>query len=123
MSPLICDKRPLGQRKRDAAEQSGKNGSFRNRENLYYQKNAATRRYLHYLLSFIPYSVSINGFLLENHNEPRHKISNNVVCATSKYSDQPAHTRSLIIVHGYMYTLGIFILRKQTTMITLIVIP
>ena len=28
--------------------------------------------------------------------EPRHKISNNVVCATSKGSDQPAHTRSLI---------------------------
>ena len=29
-------------------------------------------------------------------SEPRHKISNNVVCATSKGSDQPAHTRSLI---------------------------
>ena len=29
-------------------------------------------------------------------NEPRHDISNNVVCATSKGSDQPAHTRSLI---------------------------
>ena len=28
--------------------------------------------------------------------EPRHEISNNVVCATSKSSDQPAHTRSLI---------------------------
>ena len=28
--------------------------------------------------------------------EPRHKISNNVVCATSKCSDQPAHMRSLI---------------------------
>ena len=28
--------------------------------------------------------------------EPRHKISNNVVCATSKGSDQPAHTPSLI---------------------------
>ena len=27
---------------------------------------------------------------------PRHEISNNVVCATSKGSDQPAHTRSLI---------------------------
>ena len=30
--------------------------------------------------------------------EPRHEISNNVVCATSKGSDQPAHTRSLISV-------------------------
>ena len=29
-------------------------------------------------------------------NEPRHEISNNVVCATSKASDQPAHTPSLI---------------------------
>ena len=28
--------------------------------------------------------------------EPRHEISNNVVRATSKASDQPAHTRSLI---------------------------
>ena len=28
--------------------------------------------------------------------EPRHEISNNMVCATSKGSDQPAHTRSLI---------------------------
>ena len=29
-------------------------------------------------------------------NEPVHEIFNNVVCATSKGSDQPAHTRSLI---------------------------
>ena len=28
--------------------------------------------------------------------EPVHEISNNVVCATSKASDQPAQTRSLI---------------------------
>ena len=28
--------------------------------------------------------------------EPQHDISNNVVCVTSKASDQPAHTRSLI---------------------------
>ena len=28
--------------------------------------------------------------------EPRHEISNNVVCATSKASDQPAHMRRLI---------------------------
>ena len=30
--------------------------------------------------------------------EPVHEISNNVVCATSKASDQPAHTCSLIRV-------------------------
>ena len=29
-------------------------------------------------------------------HEPVHEISNNVVCATSKGSDQPEHTRSLI---------------------------
>ena len=28
--------------------------------------------------------------------EPVHELSNNVVCAMSKASDQPAHTRSLI---------------------------
>ena len=28
--------------------------------------------------------------------EPLHEISNNLVCATSKASDQPAHTRRLI---------------------------
>ena len=28
--------------------------------------------------------------------EPQHEIFNNVVCATSKGSDQPVHTRSLI---------------------------
>ena len=28
--------------------------------------------------------------------EPVHEISNNVVCETSKASDQPAHMRSLI---------------------------
>ena len=28
--------------------------------------------------------------------ERPHEISNNVVCATSKASEQPAHTRSLI---------------------------
>ena len=38
------------------------------------------------------------GFLENNKklNEPVHEISNNVVCATSKASDQPAHMRSLI---------------------------
>ena len=29
-------------------------------------------------------------------NEPPHEISNNAVCVTSKGSDQPAHTCSLI---------------------------
>ena len=38
-----------------------------------------------------PYSLFF--YLL---SEPVHETSNNVVCATSKASDQPAHTRSLI---------------------------
>ena len=37
-------------------------------------------------------------FSFNNKFEPQHEISNNVVCATSKDSDQPAHTRSLIRV-------------------------
>ena len=35
-------------------------------------------------------------FLVNRINEPVHEISNNLVCATSKASDQPAHMRSLI---------------------------
>ena len=37
--------------------------------------------------------INVSKFVLE---ESVHEISNNVVCATSKASDQPAHTRSLI---------------------------
>ena len=41
--------------------------------------------------------IYFNGIKLDKtSNEPVHEISNNVVCATSKASDQPAHTRSLI---------------------------
>ena len=39
----------------------------------------------------IPRNMTLYGFIFE----PVHEISNNVVCATSKASDQPAHTRSL----------------------------
>ena len=35
-------------------------------------------------------------FFYRNPYEPVHEISNNVVCETSKDSDQPAHMRSLI---------------------------
>ena len=35
-------------------------------------------------------------FLFADTYEPVHEISHNVLCATSKASDQPAHTRSLI---------------------------
>ena len=42
-------------------------------------------------------TIFIDGDVRQkNPNEPVHEISNNVVCATSKTSDQPAHARSLI---------------------------
>ena len=43
------------------------------------------------ILDRIPQDIAINVI-----NEPRHEISNNVVCATCKASDQPAHMHSLI---------------------------
>ena len=54
-----------------------------------------------FLLTFI-YNLArthpnkINECLYMTINEPVNEISNNVVCATSKASDHPAHTRSLI---------------------------
>ena len=46
----------------------------------------------------IEYALVLVELKLEENStyEPRHEISNNVVCATSKASDQPAHTFSLI---------------------------
>ena len=46
-------------------------------------------------------------------NEPVHEISNNVVCATSKASDQPAHTRSLI--RAFASRLSILLIVKLLT--------
>ena len=40
----------------------------------------------------IHYAFQLNDHIIE----PVHEISNNVVCATSKASDQPAHTCNLI---------------------------
>ena len=40
------------------------------------------------------FTVQFEGFSFKI--EPRHEISSNVVCATSKTSDQPAHICSLI---------------------------
>ena len=39
---------------------------------------------------------SLYKYTLKMTNEPVHEISNNLACASSKASDQPAHTRSLI---------------------------
>ena len=38
------------------------------------------------------HEISLSKYIIE----PQHEISNNVVCATSKGSDQPARTCSLI---------------------------
>ena len=35
--------------------------------------------------------------------EPRHEIWNNVVCATNKGSEQPAHMRSLIRAFAWIF--------------------
>ena len=42
----------------------------------------------------------LKGFLECCIYEPQHEISNNVVCATSKGSDQLVNTRSLISASG-----------------------
>ena len=52
-------------------------------------------------LTFQPFldKKSANGYtesVVVDSYEPWHEISNNVVCVTSKASDQPAHTHSLI---------------------------
>ena len=45
--------------------------------------------------------------------EPMHEISNNVACATSKASDQPAHTRSLI--RAFRWSLEYYMIVKLLT--------
>ena len=48
-----------------------------------------------YWLALNTYNVHSISFLIIKY-EPVHEISNNVLCATSKASDQPAHMRNLI---------------------------
>ena len=45
--------------------------------------------------------------------EPVHEISNNVVSATSKASDQPAHTRSLIRAFASCSTIYVKLLTEH----------
>ena len=52
-------------------------------------------KFIHYHLSGIQFICLINMAFITT-NEPVHEISNNVVGATSKTNDQPAHARSLI---------------------------
>ena len=61
--------------------------------------------------------------------EPRHDISNNVVCATSKGSDQPAHTRGLIGAFASRLNIILslrhleFLVRKGSSESTLVKMP
>ena len=48
-----------------------------------------------WVLIFFPCVPSLST-VLQIKIEPRHEISNNVVCVTSKSSDQLVHTRNLI---------------------------
>ena len=45
-------------------------------------------------------AMTVNKEKISLNYEPVHEISNNVACATSKASDQTAHTRSLIRAFG-----------------------
>ena len=55
-----------------------------------------------FLKNLLAKLVYIDIFFFQNESQialsfqPVHEVSNNVVCATSKVSDQAAHTRSLI---------------------------
>ena len=49
-----------------------------------------------YINQAATHETSLNKVRFSLKTEPVHEISNNLVCATSKVSDQPAHTRSLI---------------------------
>ena len=59
------------------------------------------------LIKSLQYKLSV-----AHKNEPVHEISNNVVCATSKASDQPAHVRSLI--RAFASRLSILIVKLLT---------
>ena len=53
-----------------------------------------TRNYKRTSGIFVPHGPTLD--VLQDILEPVHESSNNVGCATSKASDQPAHMRSLI---------------------------
>ena len=57
-----------------------------------YSKNLKMQTQIFGNMSF----SSIVRIVMQMRNEPVHEISNIVVCATSKGSEQPVHTRRLI---------------------------
>ena len=59
-----------------------------------YRFHTKTRDFKLILRSYEKLNLTLVFYIIEF--EPVHEISNNLVGATSKASDQPAHTRSLI---------------------------
>ena len=59
-------------------------------------RDAAQRYYKYTKRQNTVHAPNTNVGCIPRIYEPWHEISNNVVCAASKASDQPAHTRSLI---------------------------
>ena len=49
-----------------------------------------------YVWGIFGISVHLQSQIQASKNDPRYEISNNVICATIKASDQTAHLRSLI---------------------------
>ena len=55
------------------------------------------KSFLHFLYLSLYLNILSKYFILSvGKHESQHEVSNNVVCATSKASDQPAHMLSLI---------------------------
>ena len=52
--------------------------------------------YFSFTIDFSERTICSHAQVVMQEIEPQHVISNYVVCATSKVSDQPAHMRSLI---------------------------
>ena len=65
----------------------------------FFPKRAVWSEFTLFVFLQLPLTQNITNVCLKMDSfefEPVHEISNNVECATSKASDQPAHTRSLI---------------------------
>ena len=62
----------------------------------YLQKYPASLWFLANIPVYLKTLPGPQTYTIQNIIEQRHEISNNMVCATSKASGQPAHTRSLI---------------------------
>ena len=58
--------------------------------------------FYHVGITLAPIVIHYKELLAEITNEPWHEISNNVVCETSKGSDQPEHMRSLHMSKCYI---------------------